>query len=257
MRLYCEVSGHGPDVVLIHGWALNLHVWDSIVDSLNQHYRVTRIDLPGHGRSPGLPVDEYTLENVTRQLNDVIAEQSIVLGWSLGGLVALQLSVTFPNRVKKLILTACSPQFVQTNDWPHAVETMIFSDFASQLKTDYKKTVQKFLTLQSMGSASVQQDVRLLRAKVFKNGELDITSLLGGLKLLQTTNLRPLLGDIHCPVQLINGERDTLIPILSAQAISEMIHETQVTVIPGASHAPFLSHPELFIDCLRQFIDEK
>ena len=90
--LYMEVTGHGPPLVLLHGWALNLRVFDPLVSLLVEHFTVHAIDLPGHGRSPGPLLPEACTGNaglldIARRLLLQLPARFHLCGWSLGGMV--------------------------------------------------------------------------------------------------------------------------------------------------------------------------
>ena len=98
------------DVVLIHGWGLHAIVFDDIVPALLERFRVTVVDLPGMGQSP-LPNDDYTLDFLADQVLAIMPEQAHLLGWSLGGLVALAMAEKAPQRVESVVTVATSPRF--------------------------------------------------------------------------------------------------------------------------------------------------
>ena len=85
--LHIETSGQGPDLVLLHGWAMHSGIWGSVRDSLAQRFRLHLVDLPGHGLSP--MCEPGTLEHLTGIVADILPENCMLGGWSLGGLVAL------------------------------------------------------------------------------------------------------------------------------------------------------------------------
>ena len=95
-RLYTEVRGSGPALVLLHGWGLNVRVWDGLSATLCDRFRIIAIDLPGHGRSGWLPA-RSSLEEQAAQVRETVADIASdysLLGWSLGGQIALQLAAT-------------------------------------------------------------------------------------------------------------------------------------------------------------------
>ncbi|MEE8379313.1 MAG: alpha/beta fold hydrolase, partial [Gammaproteobacteria bacterium] len=87
MSLFTQTTGQGPDLVFLHGWGMNGDVWESVTPSLAKNYRVTTVDLPGHGRSVD-KLDDYSLKNLAKQVMDVTPPGAALVGWSLGGLVA-------------------------------------------------------------------------------------------------------------------------------------------------------------------------
>ena len=93
-HLYTEVRGNGPALVLLHGWGLNVRVWDGLAAALCDRFRIIAVDLPGHGRSVWLP-ERSSLEEQAAQVAETVAAitaEYSLLGWSLGGQIALQLA---------------------------------------------------------------------------------------------------------------------------------------------------------------------
>ena len=149
------------DVVLIHGWGLHAIVFDDIVPALLERFRVTVVDLPGMGQSP-LPNDDYTLDFLADQVLAIMPEQAHLLGWSLGGLVALAMAEKAPQRVESVVTVATSPRFTAAADWQPAMKADILAKFAEMFDEDYEGTLVRFLALNCKGSAAMREDTQLL-----------------------------------------------------------------------------------------------
>src|SRR4051812_10260608 len=119
MSLHCEVHGGGQNLVLLHGWGMNATVWKDLVASLAPHFRVHGVDLPGYGRSP--PVEPYTLAQITDQLASALPSSVIICGWSLGGLLALNLALHASRKVERLVLIATTPRFINGPNWESGI----------------------------------------------------------------------------------------------------------------------------------------
>lgn len=87
-------------------------------------------------------------------------------------------------------------------------------------------------------------------------GEPATTALAGGLEWLRHNDLRPLLGAIRQDTLLIQGDRDRLVPTPAAAAMAAMLPNARTCIVAGAGHAPFLSHPDLFLSRLETFLAE-
>src|SRR5690242_5685579 len=101
--LYLEINGTGPDLVLFHGWGLNLRVWDGLVEELRGHFRMIAVDLPGHGRSAwtaGRTTPAELAWLIHTSLASVTTHYSL-LGWSLGAQIALDLTAAMTGQVDK------------------------------------------------------------------------------------------------------------------------------------------------------------
>lgn len=251
--LFSRTVGTGPDLVLVHGWGLNADVWDETAEALAEHHRVTVVDLPGYGRSP--PAEgEYSLALLADQLAGTVPQRATWLGWSLGGLVCLEMACVRPQQVGRLILVCSSPRFVRAPDWPWAVDATVLEQFAWDLATDFQGTLLRFVALEARGGDHSRQELRALRERVFRQGEPQLRALQGGLDLLRDEDLRPCLADLRCPLLVVLGERDQLVPAAAGEAITALSDKAQLTLIPGAAHAPFMSHRGEFVDAVNSFL---
>ena len=98
VNLHIEISGQGPDLVMLHGWGVNSAVFAPLHESLSQ-YRVHYVDLPGFGHSQMV---EGGLSTWVDTLVAALPEHAIWAGWSLGGLVATQAALSYPQKIKGL-----------------------------------------------------------------------------------------------------------------------------------------------------------
>ena len=170
--LYFEQTGSGPEMVLLHGWGLHGGIFSELVERLATDYRVTTVDLPGHGHSPA--VEHYfDLDKTADVLVKLIGKPAIWLGWSLGGLVAMTLASRHPDAVKTLVLVSATPRFVKGEDWPHAMESETLEGFAAGLTEDYQATLNRFLSLQIGKEKNSRELIRRLREQVVAHGEPD------------------------------------------------------------------------------------
>ncbi|HEV2284607.1 MAG TPA: alpha/beta fold hydrolase, partial [Steroidobacteraceae bacterium] len=113
--LNAEVTGQGRrDLVLLHGWGMNLKVWDGLAAALGRRFRVIAIDLPGHGGSEWDSSAPHPAAQVFR-VHETLAPLTTryhLLGWSLGGQFALDLAAALPAAVERLVLVATTPRFL-------------------------------------------------------------------------------------------------------------------------------------------------
>lgn len=243
--IWSETRGQGQDLILIHGWGMNAAVWGGVFDALAESFRVTCLDLPGHGRSRNQPLG--TIPAVAEELASVVPDDSVILGWSLGGLLATELASSFPGKVKKLLLVNSTPCFVRRDNWPSALDAEVFAAFEQGLRDDYSATLRRFLGLQLQGVADARELIRMLRLKL-EEAPPDPGALRQGLRLLSDSDLRSRLAGLEIPVAALLGARDTLVPSAVAEPLLSECGVGSVELIPDGAHIPFLTHPELFVD---------
>lgn len=255
MSLYSETAGQGPPLVFIHGWGMHGGFWASTTEQLNQDYTTNQIDLPGHGHSP-LTCGSYGLPTLVNEVGKLIKENTTLIGWSLGGMIAIEIARQFPASIARLILVASTPQFHTSPNWPHAMKADTLAIFAQQLKYHADKTLQRFLALQAHGCHNARQTIRTMQALLSTREMPRPQALEGGLTILRNVDLHTSLVQIKCPTLIIHGDRDVIIPVQATQAFDQHIADVQTAIIPSAGHAPFLTHPEAFIRATRDFCSE-
>ncbi|MGV6808441.1 MAG: pimeloyl-ACP methyl ester esterase BioH [bacterium] len=237
-----------PVLVALHGWGMNHHVWQPIKPLLEQHFAVYWVDLPGHGENQSIPLQD--LRTVADQLAAVLPDQATIMGWSLGGLIAQYYAFAHRHKVAQLCLVASSPCFVQKADWSPAMSVQTLTQFEDDLAKDYQGTLQRFLALQFLGVKAVGLAARLrqLRQQLVAMPP-DPASLKQGLHLLNTLDLRAL--PVLQPRAWLFGALDRLIPMTITEHLPND-PRNHYMMIPNAGHAPFISHPEYFVEQLVQ-----
>jgi pimeloyl-[acyl-carrier protein] methyl ester esterase len=263
MSLHVESHGSGAPLVLIHGWGMHGGIWDNVVAQLAQDFRVHCVDLPGHGYSSrdkgqDTPFSHspypLTLDAIVDELSAQFDEPLNVCGWSLGGLVALRWAQLAPQQVRRLVLVASTPCFAEREGWLFGMAAASLRQFAAELELDHAATLRRFLALQLRGSANERALLADMRSRLFSRGEPDVKALRGGLEILRDADLRNELASICQPALLIAGERDKLTPPAASFYMAQSLPDARVVEIAGAAHAPFLSHPEIFVEQIMDFL---
>jgi pimeloyl-[acyl-carrier protein] methyl ester esterase len=256
---HVEAVGRGPAIVLLHGWGLHSGLWGPLVARLARRHRVLAVDLPGHGHSA--PVEPFTLDAVAAAVAVAVdgaldaAQPPVVLGWSFGGLVALQWALARPGRVAKLVLVGATPRFAAAADWPHAMAPATLRQFADELRVAYRHTLQRFLALQVHGSEHGRAALAAMRHELFARGEPAAAVLAHALDALIAADLRAQLPAVTVPTLVIAGTRDALAPAAAGAWLARALPDARYVEIAGAGHAPFLSHPDAFATALEGFLD--
>ena len=241
-KLYSESRGNGPDLVLWHGWGMNLRVFDPLVDCLAAHFRVTTFDLPGHGRSPWMRTG--SLEDSLPELLGGLPEGCALAGWSLGGLLAMRAAHRTPERFRALILLHSTPKFIAEADWPHGIDASLLQDFSQSLQHSQEQTVSRFIDLQVRGSRDASGVLQRLRDSLRLHGHAQPAALSEGLEILRRADLREVVTQIRLPTLILSGQYDRVTPPAAARALAELMPAARLEELPRAGHASFLSHPQ-------------
>ncbi len=242
MRLHVEIRGSGPDLVLLHGWALHGGMWGPWLDELARRARLHVVDLPGHGCS-AWPAGVRDLAGLSRAVFPAVPRGAAVLGWSLGGMVALELARQHPRHLRALVLVATTPRFLVGPDWEHGLRHDVLDEFSAGLAGDYRRTVQNFLALQTRGDEHALETLRTLRGLLLTHGEPDPAALAAGLGILREADLREALPRVTLPALVVAGEHDRLTPPGAGQALASALPAARFRLVERSGHAPFLSHP--------------
>lgn len=253
VTLSIETLGSGPPLVLLHGWAMHAGLFSPLSERLRNRYSLHLVDLPGHGHSRDSRVP-LQLPALAQAVAAQVPERAVWLGWSLGGLVALQAARQFPQRLRGLAMLCANPRFVRGDDWPQGMPAEIFQGFAKDLENDYRATLDRFLMLEAQGSDHMREELRMLRDQVYARGEPPPQTLRDGLALLQQSDLRDGLATLAMPSLWLAGRRDRLVsPASMRAAASHAVQATYVEIAHGG-HAPFLTHAEEVADAIDAFV---
>ena len=270
-----------PDLALIHGWGVGNAAWEPVLPALAQRFHVHLIALPGYDvpeslmdkQSSGMRSQKAHEQTILEAIacrtpydapsSDVsnstpafvraaeaLAERlptgCFLAGWSLGAMLALQIALLTPQRIKGLILIGGTPSFTQRNGWPDAQPPALLDTFCDAVGQDATGTLQRFMALLNQGDSQARSIARAMSQRVLEAPRPDTATLLNGLGWLRDVDLRQRIAAIETQTLLIHGEKDPLMPLQAAQWLNATLPHAQLEVFAGAAHAPFLNDPERF-----------
>jgi pimeloyl-[acyl-carrier protein] methyl ester esterase len=224
-------------IVFLPGWGFKASIWDELIQVLKLTNAYT-IDLP----------DEEKIHVITETLNQHIPEQTTLVGWSLGGLIAIYFCYRFPEKCKKLILVCCSPQFVASENWAG-----ITKDTAIQFQKNAQENMEVLLK-NFLGIVQYPNNDRTLRLFLKKHllpSCPSQNSLTNYLNLLLTADFRSYFQKLCMPILAIYSEQDAIVPVITGEQLTRMAPTVSIKIIPKAGHIPFLTHQESFLDCIK------
>ncbi len=210
------------------------------------------VDLPGHGRSRSSDIPLQA--DACARAIAAATPPAVWLGWSMGGLIALNAAYKLPEQVQALVMLCSSPCLVRKPDWKYAVSAEIFDQFSVELDEGFHATLARFLTLESLGSDQAAVETRKLRAQLFKHGEPDASVLKQGLELLQQTDLRSAVSTLKQPSVWLAGARDRIVPWQAMQWAAAQC-DGQFGRIDHAGHAPFIGYADTVAGVLEPLLE--
>jgi len=231
---------HAP-VILLPGWSFDSSVWCEVAAALSARWQVICLDLPGHGGSP-VRYFPRQLQAVCAMLAVQVSTPAIWIGWSLGGMVALAMAHFFPSLTQGVGMVAAGPRFTQAQDWPWAMPLATLRAFQQEFYRQADKTMQRFISLQAHNTS----ELRLLRTLHRQVTPTDHQVLADGLEALASWDLRA----VQYAPWLCLGQQDRLLPV----ALGEHWKVAHLVEIEQAGHAPFITHPQLFVQQLEAYL---
>jgi pimeloyl-[acyl-carrier protein] methyl ester esterase len=227
-------------------------VWGDVAKSLSQQYQVHYVDLPGFGASAALAKTD--LDSLVQSLSEHFIGPVNVCGWSLGGQIAMHWAVREPDKVKKLVVVTSTPCFTERDDWLFGLPSEVLEKFAAELEQNHAATLRRFISLQLRGSENERELLTKLREQLFSRGEPDMSALRGGLEILRDADQRSEVAGIKQQTLVIAGQRDKLTPPAASYYLAQVIPNSRLVEIEGAAHTPFLSHPNMFVAHVSDFL---
>lgn len=247
-----HTRGQGPELVLLHGWCMHSGIWGGLADVLASEYRVSLVDLPGHGVNRQFPLTQNLHELAELILSEL--PPAAWLGWSLGGLVTLAAALQQPHKVQKAVLVAATPCFSKRKDWVFGVSREARAAFTEGLENDPEGSLDQFFH-HCFGAPWVGESLRRLGKSSTMDDLPAEKTMRAGLHLLYDTNLLTGLDKCKTPVLFLGGTRDRTINPESFTQAAALMPAASARMIRAAGHAPFISHPEQFLESVRGFLN--
>ncbi len=252
-RVHYTSTGHGPDLILIHGASGNLNDFSTLIPQLARQYHVIAFDRPGLGYSDPVPSGETSLRAQAEHLAQAAvllgARNPLVLGQSYGGAVALAWAAYAPEKPRALILVSAAslPWPGKLDIWYRLTNTSLGAALLPPLVTAYMPAT----TLDDIVKSVFAPDTMPPDYARTIGAELTIRRQTLRINAAQVNGLRaelvamaPLYPGITLPVELVHGSADTIVPLaIHSRPLSAILPNATLTVIAGAGHMPHHSHP--------------
>jgi 2-succinyl-6-hydroxy-2,4-cyclohexadiene-1-carboxylate synthase len=240
--------GRGPALLLLHGFTGSSESWTPLLPALSEHFRVLAVDLPGHGRTnAGDDVAAYAVPRVVDELVRVLDEHDAatahVLGYSMGGRVALALAAHAPARVKRLLLESASPGLATAAE--RAVRVAADEALAARIEArGIEAFVDEWERLPLFASqASLPEEVRRrVRVQRLRCDPRGLALSLRGMGTGAQPPLWDALPRLRMPVHLLVGGRDAKF-VAIARDMQRAVPHAALTIAPDAGHTVHLEDP--------------
>lgn len=260
VTIHYDDQGEGRPLVFIHGWGMSSRVWRFQAERFAPSYRVITIDLRGHGES-GLPEGEGLsmadlAADVAALFRELDLERAVLVGWSLGALVCLKSYGSVRDRLAALVLVGGTPRFTAGDGYESGLQPADVRGMALRVRRDRAKTMGEFFRgMFTDRELSREQNRRLVTEIVIPSRQPDTPILLKSLEILASSDQREVLPLIDLPVMLIHGSDDTICLPAASRYMAERIPGSELAIIDGCGHAPFMSMPDRFNAAFDGFLE--
>jgi pimeloyl-[acyl-carrier protein] methyl ester esterase len=241
-------------LLCLHGWGMNGGAFAPLRSALHE-YASDALDLPGHGKRPWR-AEHAGLAAHAALLASELPQRCVLVGWSMGGQLALELARQHPERVQALVLLATTPKFPQTQDWPHGLDSRTRTVFRMMLERDWRQTLDDFIALQLRGSRDAANVQQALQQSLLEHGLPVAAAMQAGLAWLDDVDLRAAIREVQQPALVIAGQHDRVTPPAAGRWLAEQLPQAQYVEVARAGHAPHLSHTEEVCAAMRPFLQQ-
>lgn len=242
-------------IVLLHGWGVSGNSWQPLIPELQKVADVWVVDLPGFGASHMLPT--FTSQAVLTLLFEQLPPVMHLVGWSLGGMLAVEFTQKYPARVKKLVTLGSNACFVEKAEWPEAMPKQVNAAFNSEFKKNPQLTLKRFYGLLTQGSMHERELLKTLRKKCLPNANEINDNWYQALQYLSKCNNIANLRSISVPGLHLLAKNDALVPALAAVNLQSLNTKQLVDIVPNACHALHWDCSSLVLEKITYFLQAK
>lgn len=230
-------------LVLLHGWGARGSIWRRQVEAFSGKEVTVK--------APTIPVWEARW--LSEYLQDLPLAETILVGWSLGGMLLLEALAETPGTPAGLVLVATPASFCQRPDYPWGQPRTVVRAMRRALRENSRPVLADFATRCLAPDEAGFREEMLGEFRFRENG----ADLAAGLDYLLETDLRPRLPRAPAEVLLVQGEQDGIVPPQQARVLQQHFKNARVVGLSGAGHAPFLTQAEAFNEILKEFLREE
>lgn len=243
-----------PVLLFLHGFLGDRTEWVDLAESFSDDYRCLLVDLPGHGENRSLNENDYTIQNCAKALLQLLDKLDIVqadiLGYSMGGRLALYFAATFPKRCRRVILESSSPGLKTKSERD---ERAINDD---ELATKLEREGLEVFLKEWYGKpmfATLKEYPGKLSELLKQRRQSNPAGLAMSLHMMSTgkqPSLWDKLGEINLPLLLLAGEKDPKFSSI-AHMMADLCPTAEIRIIANAGHNLHIEQPEQFARAVR------
>jgi pimeloyl-ACP methyl ester carboxylesterase len=257
--------GEGDPIVFIHGLSGAWVNWLENIPHFARGHRVIAMDLPGFGHSP-MPTEKISVAGYGRIVDELLGtlgiERAVIVGNSMGGFIGAEVAIQFSTRVEKLVLVSAAG--LSTEHQPNGSVLRLLERLdnlfiftggwaATRSETLTRRPRMRRQIMKLVADRAEELPAPLIAEQVKGSGK---PGFIPALDALTTYPIRDRLGQIGCPVLVVWGETDRLVPVRDAYEFGRLIPHARVVVWPDTGHVAMLERPGAFNALVDEFLAE-
>jgi len=256
INMHYEVHGDGFPIVMITGLSFCLKIWDKLlIDELSKKFKVILFDNRGAGQTD-IPEGEFSLkmmaDDIVGLMNVLNIEHAHVLGFSMGGMIAQEVALNYPQKVEKLILwgTACGGRKTVPPDLSaHKLFIGAIEDLTPERMA--KSTIPLAFT-----KDFIKDNPEYINDKIQRilKCRIPFSSYARQVRAILNFNTCRRLKKMDIPTLIMQGQKDILVPAKNSEILAELIPGAKFVLFEQSAHAIFPHEPDLFLNVLFEFL---
>ena len=252
-RIYWEEHGLGDPLLLIMGLGATMDLWHRVTPMVSKIYRTLLLDNRGAGKSDA-PPGPYSIlqmaDDALAVLDAAGVKTARVFGASMGGMIAQELALTHPERVRSLILGCTAPGGKASAPAEREVGVALAAR-TTLPPSQGARAMVPYTYDESTPRARVEEDIAIRERTAISNDAF--SAQLQAIRAWPGTIDR--LGALAMPVLVIHGETDRLVPPENGRILARAIPHSKLVMIPNASHIFFTDQPDVSKDAILSFLN--
>lgn len=226
-------------IIFIHGWATTPDIWRYQVDYFSARYNILTVQR----LYKSFP---QSLERI------VLEERPILIGWSYGGMLCIELMHRYLKHIKACILISTNVKFTTSSDYRYGQPPIILDKINRNLERAFDKQLLKTYEL-FFADTEVEKKNEFI--SLYRDRDLDREEIKFILRRLHRLDLRPFLPHIETPILIVHGTADKVCPIEAGRYLKRHIKGARIHEMKEVGHMPFFTHPERFNNILEGFLN--
>lgn len=230
--LHYKVEGSGETIVFIHGLSDNLTYWEFLTSNLRHDYQVVRFDLRGHGQTE-LGDDEISIGTYVEDLHDLLNDLNIdkinLIGFSMGGAVAHEFTVRYPDIVSSLVLMAC---FYGADEHSE----IIFNQWRDALKIGFNEFYDSILPMVVCPNFIEENKAEIEMLREIASESANVPAYIRAIDACLNFDIGDELSSIDVPTLILAGKYDEITSLKSQEELQGKIRNSRLIVFDDVRH---------------------